>query len=104
MKARQNDPQRLAIIGEMLAILERERPWIELFHPEDYVLIHGWMRNVKPPGLSIGIAKYVDIEPVERARMRTAWNRPILWPGFALAVAVVLVVAPGIVTLLRERR
>jgi ABC-type transport system substrate-binding protein len=104
MKARQNDPQRVAIIGEMLAILERERPWIELFHPEDYVLIHGWMRNVKPPGLSIGIAKYVDIEPTERARMRTAWNRPILWPGFALAVAAVLVAVPGIATLLRERR
>ncbi len=32
-------------------LLEHERPWIELFHQaEDYALIQGWLRNVKPTG------------------------------------------------------
>ena len=53
MKVRENDAERLAMIREMLAILETERPWIELFHPEDYALYHGWLRNVKPMGLSM---------------------------------------------------
>ena len=38
MRARENDPERAALIAEMRAILERERPWIEIFHPEDYTL------------------------------------------------------------------
>jgi hypothetical protein len=104
MKSRENDARRLAIIGEMLALLERERPWIELFHPEDYVLSHGWLRNVKPPGLSIATAKYTDLDGALRARRRTEWNQPVLWPAYALALGGVAVVLPGIVTALRERR
>jgi len=104
MKHRVNDPTRLEIIGEMLALLEHERPWIELFYPEDYVLYHGWMGNVNPPGLSIPIGKYLDIEPVRRAERRAAWNAPILWPGVVLGLVAVLVLIPGFVTLLGERR
>src|SRR5690606_839509 len=41
MKTRENDATRLDLIAEMRALLERERPWIELFHPEEYALLHG---------------------------------------------------------------
>jgi peptide/nickel transport system substrate-binding protein len=104
MKTRRNDARRLEIIRELREILERERPWIELFHPEDYVLYHGWVKNVKPAGLSIPTAKYYDIDPVERAHLREEWNRPVLWPAFALAVVGIVVVLPGVMILLRERR
>ena len=57
------------------AILERERPWIELLYPEDYTLSHGWLSDAKPPGLSIPTAKYQDLDPAARERLRTAWNR-----------------------------
>jgi ABC-type transport system substrate-binding protein len=53
MKTRRNDATRLEIIREMRAMLEHERPWIELFHPEDYVLYHEWLKHVKPAGMSI---------------------------------------------------
>ena len=53
MKNLENGPRRLAIIREIKEILERERPWIELFHRESYALYHAWMRNVKPAGLSL---------------------------------------------------
>jgi len=104
MKTRRNDNRRLEIIRELRAILERERPWIELFHPEDYVLYHGWVKNVKAAGLSIATVKYRDIDPVERARLRAGWNRPVLWPALALVVAGFAVVLPGIFTVLREQR
>src|SRR5690606_39668923 len=35
LKDRENDAERAALIREALALLEVERPWIELFHPED---------------------------------------------------------------------
>ncbi len=104
MKTRDNDEKRLAIIREMRTLLEQERPWIELFHPEDYALLHGWMRNVKVAGISLPSVKYYDIDPLRRARLRAEWNRPIVWPAYLLLALAVLLIAPGVRTFLRERQ
>ena len=92
------------MIREMRAILERERPWIELFHRENYTLFHGWVRNVKPTGLSLPMARYVDVDPALRSERRAAWNVPVRWPAWALAALALAVVTPGVVTFLRERQ
>jgi hypothetical protein len=88
----------------MRTILEQQRPWIELLHDESYALYHGWLRNVKPAGLSLPSAKYVDIDAGERARLREQWNRPVVWPAWLLAALVVALVVPGVRTYLRERQ
>jgi hypothetical protein len=88
----------------MLAILERERPWIELFYPEDYILYHGWLKNVKTPGLSIPTAKYIDVDPATRVERRREWNEPVRWPAILLALIAAAAVAPAAARGLRERR
>jgi ABC-type transport system substrate-binding protein len=103
MKDRDNDPERLQTIREMRALLERERPWIELYHPEEYALSHGWLRNAKPMGLSIPIWKYYDVDPALRAERRTAWNRPVRWPAWALAGLFAAALLPALAGLRRER-
>jgi ABC-type transport system substrate-binding protein len=104
MKNRPNDARRQQLIGEMREILERERPWIELLHAESYTLYQPWLRNVKPAGLSLPTAKYVDVDPAERTRLRRDWNQPILWPAWALAATAVLLLVPAVRTWLRERQ
>jgi oligopeptide transport system substrate-binding protein len=104
MQARENDGERQQLIRSMRTILERERPWIELFHPEDYALTHGWLSHVRPPGLSIPTVKYHDVDPKLRTAQRRAWNRPIVWPAFALICMVLLLIAPGVLTYYRERQ
>jgi hypothetical protein len=104
MRNRDNDAERLAAIESMRALLEVERPWIELFHPEDYALTQGWLHNVKATGLTVPIWKYYDVDAPLRAVERVAWNQPIRWPAYALAGALVLVILPGVATYLRERR
>jgi ABC-type oligopeptide transport system substrate-binding subunit len=104
MRAMENGPERLELIRRMRAIVETERPWIELFHAEMFVLQHGWMRNVKPLGMSFSILKYEDVDPVLRTRRRAEWNRPVLWPLYALAGLAVLLLVPAVVTFLRERQ
>jgi ABC-type transport system substrate-binding protein len=99
-----NGDERLQTIRRMRTILERERPWIELFHIESYALVHGWVRNVKPLGMSFSTLKYQDLDVALRRERRREWNTPLLWPAFALAALVVLIVVPGIVTVLRRRR
>jgi oligopeptide transport system substrate-binding protein len=97
-------PRRLAIIREMRAIIERDRPWIELFHLESYSLEHGWLAPSKPLGMSFSTLKYIDLDPQKRARLRLAWNRPVVWPAWVLAVAGVAIVLPGVVGVRRRRR
>jgi ABC-type transport system substrate-binding protein len=103
-RSRGNDAARARAIVAMRALLEQERPWIELFHPEDYALLHGWLGLVKPTGLTVPVHKYWAVEPVLRAERRAAWNQPVRWPAWALAGLVVLGLAPGVTTYLRERQ
>jgi len=104
MKARENDAERMAEIREMVAILERERPWIELHHREDYSLYQGWVKNVKPMGLSVPTYQYRDLDPELRRERRLAWNEPIRWPAYVLVLIALAVIVPGIRTYFKERQ
>jgi ABC-type transport system substrate-binding protein len=104
MKARDNGPERMAEIREMRTILEQERAWIELFHPEDYTLYQGWVKNVKPMGLSMPTYQYRDIDPDLRRARREEWNEPILWPAYVLVAVFVGLLIPGVRTYFEERQ
>ncbi len=104
MRTRENDERRTEIIAEMTKLLEQERPWIELFHPEQYALFQGWMKYVKPVGISTPVTKYYDLDPDLRAEKRREWNQPVMWPLGVLIALLVLVLIPGIRTFLQERQ
>jgi ABC-type transport system substrate-binding protein len=99
-----NDAHRAELIGRMIELLERERPWIELFHREDYVLAHAWVVNSKPIGLSYPTYKYMDVRPQMRARLREQWNVPVRWPLYVAFLLLVAVTLPAVRTFYRERQ
>jgi oligopeptide transport system substrate-binding protein len=103
MKDTPNNEVRAGLIKRMLAILERERPWIELYHREDYVLSHAWLVNAKTMGLSYPAFKYKDVKPELRAGLQTAWNTPVRWPIYLVLLLVVAVTVPAVRTYYRER-
>ncbi len=104
MKGMTDTPERMHLIEQMREILQQDRPWIENYYPERYALYHSWVRNEKPAGLSLPTAKYLDIDADERALRRAEWNAAVTWPAWALLALLVIVVAPGVVTFLRERQ
>lgn len=104
MKTMENGPERLELIRQMRTISERERPWIELFHPEKYALLHGWLEGLKPMGLSVPTKKYYAVDSNARAAARESWNRPILWPAYLLVLLVALFIFPAIRTFFKERQ
>lgn len=104
MEAMADGPERRAIIREMVAILETERPWIEIFNGVGYSLAHGWLSNVKPFGMSYPMTKYLDVDPERRAEVRLELNEPVVWPVWAMAGVLALAVAPGFRTFFRERQ
>jgi len=103
MKNIPSDARRAALIARMLQILERERPWIELFHREDFTLSHAWLVNSKPMGISNPAFKYKDVRPEGRARLQGEWNAPLRWPLYVLLLVVVGLTLPAIQTYYRER-
>ncbi len=104
MRTRENDEERLKIIAEMRKILEVERPWIELFHPEAYALVHGWLKNVRASGIStIPTTKYYDLVPPTRKEQRSAWNKPLYYPAWILLGLFLAVLIPGVVSYYKER-
>jgi ABC-type transport system substrate-binding protein len=104
MRVRENDAQRLAAIREMRTVIEEERPYIEIYYPEDYLLVQGWLHNVKQFGMSNPMVKYYDVDAAERAEKRVAWNRPIRWPAYALGSLLALGMIPAFFAFFRERQ
>jgi len=104
MKNMENGPERQAIIDKMVDIVRQDGPWIWGLHPKKFALFHAWYHNAKPNEMANNELKYLRIDPQLRARMREAWNPPILWPLGLLAVVLVLSAVPAVVTYLRRER
>jgi len=104
MKSLPNDERRASLIKRMLALTEQERPWIELFHNEEYTLSHAWVVNSKPMGLSYPTYKYMDVKPELRARLQADWNAPVRWPLYVALLLIVAVSIPAVRTFYRERQ
>ena len=102
MKNMNDSPQRQAIINKMLAILQRDAPWVWGFHPEAYTLYHDWLKNIKPNPMAQNSLKYRRVVPSERQQYRAKWNKPILWPVWLVLGIVVLSLFPAIVTYRRK--
>jgi ABC-type transport system substrate-binding protein len=103
MKVLPNNDRRRELIGRMVKILETERPWIELYHREDYGLRHAWMLNAKSMGISVPISKYEDVDPGLRRRLQAEWNAPVRWPLYLVLLGLAAAVVPAIRTYYRER-
>ena len=100
----ENGPKRLAIIKRMNRVLQHDAPWIFGFHPRSYTLRHSWVYNRKPTGVGNNILKYQRIDVVERERRRNEWNPPVLWPLALLAVVLVALILPAVISYRRRER
>ena len=103
MKQLPNGERRAAAVRQMEDILERERPWIELFFREAYDLSHAWVVNAKPMGMSYPTYKYRDVLPALRAELQPTWNVPVRWPLYILLAALLALAALMVRTYYRER-
>ncbi len=102
MKNMDDTPERQAIIDQMVDIVRRDAPWAWGVNPKDFLLLHSWVFNAKPNNMANNTVKYRRIDPVKRAELRTAWNRPVFWPIAILAGLLVSVTVPAVVAYRRR--
>ncbi len=104
MKNMPDSAERRRIIDRMVDIARRDAPWIFGFHPTDFGLYHGWLKNVKPNNMARDNLKYLRIDTAERARLRREWNQPVLWPLGLAALALAGFVVPAAISYRRRER
>ncbi len=99
MENMDNTPERLDIIKRMTRIVQEDAPWVWGYYPVSFTLVHRWVHNLKPNAMANNTMKYIRIDARERAELRREWNRPVLWPIAALAVAVIIALLPAFMTI-----
>lgn len=102
MKNMDNGEARQVIIDRMVEILRHDSPWLWGYHPKNYVLQHAWLHNVKANVMANNKLKYWRVDVPQRAALRQAWNRPVLWPLWVV-VAGLLLLAGWLWRALRHR-
>ncbi len=94
MKGMENTPQRLAIIQNMVRILQTDSPWVFGIVAKSYILSHSWLAPIKPNPVANNILKYQRINPKLRVELITRWNQPVVWPLVLLGVILLLLMLP----------
>lgn len=90
-------PQRLAIINEMVTILQHDAPWVWAFYPQSLTLSQSWVGITKPTEIGNNTLKYMRIDPDKRAQLRHQWNKPIFWPLVIIFGIIIILLIPVIV-------
>ncbi|WP_455212679.1 ABC transporter substrate-binding protein [Kaarinaea lacus] len=96
VKNMNNGPQRQQIIDNMVDIARNDSPWVWGLHPKQFTLYHSWYHNVKPNLMANNTLKYKKIDPVQRAKLRQSWNRPVIWPIILSVSILVIAILPAV--------
>jgi oligopeptide transport system substrate-binding protein len=88
--------QKLELIREMNAVLERDVPWILMLYREDVVLFHDWYVPPKPNYFAYTFIKFEYADSERRSAAAVEWTKAPWWP--ATAFAILMMVPVGLVT------
>lgn len=76
MKDMPNGPERAEVIAKMLAILQKESPWIWGFFPKTVILNHSWVGPRQANPIANNTLKYASIDGPLRYQKQQQWNQP----------------------------
>ena len=95
-------PAREAVSEAMIEAGRQDAPGVGGLIRKGYGLYHGWYFNAKPNMMGNNGLKYLRIVPALRERQRAAWNKPLLWPLFALGALLLLALVPAVLVWRRK--
>jgi len=104
MKYLDDGPQKEAAIARMVAIVQRDAPWMFGYFPMSGGAYQQWVGNAKPTQMVRNTLQYVKVDPALRVAKVHEWNTPLWWPLALLAVLLALAIWPSYVALKRRER
>ena len=102
LAAMNNTDLRRILIDQAVSIINDDRPWIYLFCPIDYILLHEWYKNVKLADVINNSAKYRRLDPEKRLDYVKKNNRPRYWPLFLFFMVISAAAVPAVHTVKRR--
>ena len=61
-----DSPERTEILNKMSNIIINDSPWIFLYHPLSFGLVHNWVENYEYHAFPYGMGKYRRINKEKR--------------------------------------
>ena len=86
--------QRDQVIHQMVAMLQKDAPWLWGFYPKSFVLKQSWLSPTKPASIGPGNLLYLAIDTQKRVESQQQWNQPVLWPLIAIALLILFFMLP----------
>ncbi|OGT64295.1 MAG: peptide ABC transporter substrate-binding protein [Gammaproteobacteria bacterium RIFCSPHIGHO2_12_FULL_45_9] len=77
-------PARNQAIRKILAILQKDSPWVWGIYPINFVLSQSWVYPIKPNAIANNTLKYIKIDVPSRTQYQLAWNHAKQWPLWLL--------------------
>ena len=95
MKDLEDTPERAAMIGKMIQIMQEDMPMLYGWSEEFGGAYHQWVNNGKPSNIIRDNLPYLRIDTELRTRMIKAWNQAIWWPLAAMPLLLLGVAWPA---------
>lgn len=95
MKLLDDGPEKEALIGKMVALVQHDAPWMFGYFPMSGGAYQQWVGNAKPTQMVRNTLQYMKIDPALRAKKVNEWNSPLWWPLGAFALFLALIIWPS---------
>jgi len=95
MRFLDDGPEKEALIHRMVAIVQRDAPWIFGHFPKSGGAYQQWVGNAKPTQMVRNTLQYLRVDPDLRTQKIRQWNPPLWWPLWLLALGIVAVIWPA---------
>jgi hypothetical protein len=95
MKDLEDTPERAALIGKMIDIMQDEMPMLYGWSEEFGGAYHQWVSNGKPSNIIRDTLPYLRIDTQLRSSKIKEWNQAIWWPLAVLPLLLLAVAWPA---------
>ncbi|SHI23254.1 ABC-type transport system, substrate-binding protein [Pollutimonas bauzanensis] len=85
MRFLDDGPEKAALVHRMIAIVQRDAPWMFGYFPKSGGAYQAWVGNAKPTQMVRNTLQFYRIDPALRAQKIKEWNTPRWWPLWLLA-------------------
>jgi len=104
MRYLEDGPEKERLIARMVAVVQRDAPWIFGHFPKSGGSYQQWVGNAKPTQMVRNTLPYLRLDASLRAQKQAEWNTPVRWPLALIPVLLALAVWPAWRALRRRER
>lgn len=84
MRFLDDGPEKGSVIAQMVAVVQRDAPWMFGYIPNSGGVYQQWVYNAKPSQMVRNALQYLRIDPQLRVQKQAMWNQPTWWPLWGL--------------------